>query len=634
MKGFYRIAAVSPVVSVGDPKANGKALLEAFGKAAADGCTVAASPELSLTGATCGDLFWSDALIKQTEQVLWRLIEDVPNGCLYTVGLPVRIGAHLFDCTAVFANGRLLGTVAKTGFTRSRDIAGSRWFSDGALLPPGMTWADAPIGTHLLFDINAFRFGIESEADLWALNLPGERLAAAGAQLILNPAADAEIVGRSAERRDLVRLRSGRLACAYAYIGAGQGESTTDTVCSGHCLLADNGRLISERRWEPGLTEMDIRPRWTDAVRMRETRLTELPIEPMTTVDCSDVAYEWVESDEGARRGEQVPHWHESDGSLAGLDPAPFVPADPVELAARCDELMAIQSAALLKRFTHIHAKRLVIGLSGGLDSTLALLVCAEALRKAGLPSTTILGVTMPGFGTGTRTRGNVDILAEALGIELRCIPIGDGVLRHFEDIGHDPSVRDVTYENAQARARTYLLMDLANQEGGLLVGTGDLSEIALGWSTFNGDHMSMYSVNPGVPKTLMRACVRQAGARAGGDLERVLNDICDTPVSPELLPGAQNTEDIVGRYELHDFFLYYFVKYGCGAAELRGLADLLLKDRFPAAEIDTALATFGRRFVRQQFKRSTSPDGPKVGTVGLSPRGDWVMPSDAALTL
>ena len=615
MLAFFRVAAVSPKVRVADPSGNAAALAEICAKAAAQGAHLIVAPELALTGYTCGDLFGTDALERQTDSSLGTLCATLPREAVCVIGLPVRVDDRLYNCAAVIHQGAVRGFVPKTHLPTYREFYEKRHFVAATTLPPGATVGGAPIGADLIFTLGDLRFGIELCEDLWAVDAPSHRLAAARAHLILNPSASTEAVGKAVYRRDLVRMQSGRLACAYAYAAAGTGESTTDVVYGAHRLLANNGRLLAESRWEEGLSLMDIRPAWIDAVRRRETSFPELPL-----AACREVALPLA-----------LPP---ADGTLAGLDPAPFVPADDALRHERCQEILRIQVAGLAKRFAHTRSERLVIGLSGGLDSTLALLVCVRMCEALGLPPTTVLGVTMPGFGTSVRTHSNTEALARELRVELREIPIAPLVTQHFADIGHDPALRDVTYENAQARARTYILMDLANQTRGLLVGTGDLSEIALGWSTYNGDHMSMYAVNCGVPKTLVRYCVQSVAQTSPHNLAAVLQDICDTPVSPELLPGEQKTEEIVGSYDLHDFFLYYFMKYGSSRQELRDLATLLLRDRFPAAVIDRTLDIFCRRFVSQQFKRSAIPDGPKVGTVALSPRGDWRMPSDAAFTL
>lgn len=613
---FYRIAAVTPRVSVANPCDNLQALLECFEEATAQGAHLVVAPELCLTGYTCSDLFASASLEEQTAEALANLCATLPSAStIYVVGLPIRWEDRLFNCAAVLQGGRVLGIVPKTHLPTYREFYEKRHFVSGRAVPAGTVLNGIPFGTDLIFDCKAFRFGIELCEDLWAVDAPSNTLAAARAQLILNLSASTEAVGKAAYRRDLVRMQSGRLSCAYVYASAGMGESTTDVVYGGHRILCNNGRILEEAQWTEGVSLMDFNPAWVDAIRQRETSFPEVERPTLRKVTL-------------ALPGKPA------DGTRAKLDAHPFVPSDEAHRNERCAEILRIQVAGLAKRFRHTHAKRLVIGLSGGLDSTLALLVCAQMCEEMELPPTTILGVTMPGFGTSTRTKGNVDKLAEELGIELRDISILPCVNQHFEDIGHDPNVRDVTYENAQARARTYLLMDLANQEGGLLVGTGDLSEIALGWSTYNGDHMSMYAVNCGVPKTLVRYCVEGYARTSPEALAATLRDICDTPVSPELLPGEQHTEAIVGSYELHDFFLYYFIKYGCTRSELRDLACLLLGDTIPIDEIEHTLEIFARRFVQQQFKRSAIPDGPKVGTIALSPRGDWRMPSDAAFEL
>ena len=617
MKGFVRVAAVTPQVQVANPQANAAALLELLRAAAAQGAALAVAPELSLTGYTCADLFGMQSLEAQTEAAFAELLVTLPEGLVAVVGLPIRWEDRLYNCAAVLQRGQLLGLVPKVHLPTYREFYEKRHFVSGTTVPEGTTWRGIPFGTDLLFELGDLRFGVEICEDLWAVDAPSNRLAAARAQLIVNLSASTEAVGKATYRRDLVRMQSGRLACAYAYAAAGMGESTTDVVYGGHRILANNGRILAEARWSEGISLMDFNPHWVDVVRQRETSFPDLPRVAMRRVTCP--------LPEALR---------EADGTLAGLEAHPFVPADDARRTERCREILRIQVAGLAKRFSHTHSKRLVIGLSGGLDSTLALLVCAQMCRALGLPGKTILAVTMPGFGTSKRTRSNAGALAELLGAELREISIVPGVEQHFRDIGHDPACHDVTYENAQARARTYLLMDLANQSGGLLVGTSDLSEIALGWSTYNGDHMSMYAVNCGVPKTLVRWCVETVARESEADLAAVLRDICDTPVSPELLPGEQHTEAIVGQYELHDFFLYYFQKYGCSRAELSDLARLLLSDQFSPEEIDRTLDIFARRFVQQQFKRSAIPDGPKVGTIALSPRGDWRMPSDAAFSL
>ncbi len=612
MNGFIRVAAVTPKVAVANPRANAESLLEHFRTAEAQGAQIVIAPELALTGATCGDLFGLAALETQTQEALRYLCENLPANGVYGVGLPLRHAGCLYNVVAILQGGKVLGYVPKAHLAPAVTSAERRYFTAGTVLEPGATHDGVPFGTDLCFELAGARVGV----------VIGEALDCATlspAHLILNPTAVGEVVGQAANRREWARLQTARAVCAIASAGAGMGESTTDGVFSGHRILANNGRVIAESRWSEGVSLMDFNPAWADFARRRAGISHSASAIPHSLIACSAVT----------SLGEPF-----ADGSHAGLKATPFVPQDADRCTERCEEILTIQSAALAKRFTHTRAKRLVLGLSGGLDSTLALLVCARMCRDLGLSPETILAVTMPGFGTSGRTRGNVDCLTEALGVELREIPIASAVEQHFKDIAHDPAVQDVTYENAQARMRTLILMDLANQEGGLLVGTGDLSEIALGWSTYNGDHMSMYSVNCGVPKTLMRACVLAVARQRGGILAEALEDICATPVSPELLPGAQPTEDLVGAYELHDCFLYYLLKYGCAREQLAELAALLWGKQYDAPTRERTLDIFCRRFIQQQFKRSASPDGPKVGTIALSPRGDWCVPSDAALQL
>lgn len=617
MSLFYRVATLTPKVAVAHPMANAQAIVELIREARQQyRATFFVTPALALTGATCGDLFFTSSLEAQTKDALEALVQELKDEEVCVVGMPLRIADGLYSCAAVVTAKGVRGYVPKQSVARRRSSDEGRWFSPGSQLPSEVMVDGVRVAAAQVFSVGAFTFGVDL-SDLWALQPMSVTLAAARAQLIVHLDASPSVVGRAEAARIAVQSLSARLACPYVYCNAGSGESTTDGVYSGLTLLAHQGRVLVESEWGTGTEAMDFNPSWVDVVRMTESDFANVPrvALPVTTVA-------------------QFTALEARDGSLAGLEANPFIPEDDAVLAERCETILTLQTEALLKRYVHTHAKRLVIGLSGGLDSTLALLVCARMVKLLDLPATTILGVTMPGFGTSKRTRSNVDVMAEALGIELREIPIGPGVELHFRDIGHNPEVKDVTYENAQARARTYLLMDLANQENGLLVGTGDLSEIALGWSTYNGDHMSMYSVNCDVPKLLVRHCVQTVASTAPEALAAALRDVCDTPVSPELLPGEQHTESIVGAYELHDFFLYYFFKYGCTREDLRSLAESLHGQQYSQEVRDRTLDIFCRRFVQQQFKRSASPDGPKVGTVALSPRGDLRMPSDAALTL
>lgn len=617
MSAFYRVATLTPQVTVASPMANATEILRWVKNAREKhGATLFVTPALALTGATCGDLFFTASLDAQVQEALDVIVEGLESNEICVVGMPLRLADGLYNCAAVLSCEGVMGYVPKQTLSHRRGSEEGRWFTPGASLAPNTLCEGVRVDAHQLFSTGAFTFGVEL-SDLWSLQPTVKTLAAGRAQLILHLDATPTVVGHTDAARIAVQALSARLVCPYIYCNAGSGESTTDGVFSGLALLANNGRILVESEWGAGCEAIDFNPQWVNTLRRTEGDFANLP--PVHLPCCTVGAYSEVEA---------------RDGSLAGLEANPFVLEDDYLLAERCEHILTIQVEALLKRFTHTHAKRLVIGLSGGLDSTLALLVCARMVTLLGLPMTTILGITMPGFGTSTRTRSNVDIIADELGIELREIPIGPGVEQHFREIGHDPAVKDVTYENAQARARTYLLMDLANQENGLLVGTGDLSEIALGWSTYNGDHMSMYSVNCGVPKGLVRHCVQTVAAGATPALSKALIDICETPVSPELLPGEQHTESIVGAYELHDFFLYYFFKYGCTREELRKLAKRLHGETYSKEVRERTLEIFCRRFIQQQFKRSASPDGPKIGTVALSPRGDLHMPSDAALKL
>lgn len=612
---FVRVAAVTPDVQVANPQANAKNLLHVFEEATHAGATIVVAPELAMTGYTCGDLFGTQALEQQLESALTYLIEHLPDQVIVAFGLPIRWEDRLYNCAAIAQRGRLLGLVPKTYLPTYREFYEKRHFVSGRTVPEGTEYLGVPFGTDLLFETNGLRFGVEICEDLWAVDAPSNRLAAGRAHLVLNLSASTEAVGKASYRRDLVRMQSGRLVCAYAYAAAGCGESTTDVVYGGHRLLANNGHLLAEARWTTGISLMDFNPQWIDVVRQRETSFPELSRPALRHIVCGELPMC-------------------ADGSLAGLETHPFVPKDDAQRLMRCQEILQIQVTGLIKRLRFTHAERLVLGLSGGLDSTLALLVCVRACQAIGKSPSTILAVTMPGFGTTKRTLRNAEHLAEHLGAELRTISIIPEVEQHFRDINHDPKNHDITYENAQARARTYILMDLANQTHGLLIGTGDLSEIALGWSTYNGDHMSMYAVNCGVPKTLVKWCIHTVAQDSNPTLAGILSDICDTPISPELLPEEQHTEAIVGQYELHDFFLYYFLKYGCARTDLETLAIRLLGHMYTKEIIHETLTIFCRRFVLQQYKRSAIPDGPKVGTIALSPRGDWRMPSDADFSL
>lgn len=631
---FLRIASAAPELRVADVDFNAARILDCLRTAAEQGAGIVLFPELALTGYTCGDLF-SQALLHERAKNKVAEIATATRalGVHAIVGLPVVHHGRLYNCAAVLGAGRVLGLVPKVYLPTTAEYYEERWFTSASGMGPAeVAFGNEriPLASQLLFEDAATgcTFGVEVCEDLWAVHPPSGDLCLAGANLILNPSASNELLGKAAYRRDLVRQQSARCMTAYAYAGAGPGESTTDVVFSGHCMIAENGSMLAESarfKFDSQIVYADI-----DTGRLLHERLTNSSF----SAGAATVAFRRVPVALASRPKKSAPRL----GALRPNLPTPFVPSDARARAATCQEIFAIQSTGLAKRLKHTGAKTIVIGISGGLDSTLALLVAVRAFDLLGLDRKGILAPTLPGFGTTQRTRGNAEKLVELLGATLRVIPITDAVRQHFADIGHDPAVHDITYENAQARERTQILMDLANKVGGFVVGTGDLSEAALGWCTFNGDHMSMYHVNSGVPKTLVRYLVEWcADSEFTGETSRVLHDIADTPISPELLPitasGAQQqqTEDVVGPYELHDYFLYHLVRHGSRPAKVVYLAEMAFGKKYPRTTIVRWLEVFVRRFFTQQFKRSAMPDGPKVGSVALSPRGDWRMPSDAS---
>jgi NAD+ synthase (glutamine-hydrolysing) len=636
--GFVRTAVISPELRVADVAFNTQAIVAALREAAGQGCRLAVFPELCLTGYSCADLFYQRTLLEAAAAALVEIaLAAHMVEIAVVVGLPLAVDGRLFNCAALIADGRVLGFVPKTYLPSTNEFYEERWFTSASLAiseTVEINGQEAPFGCDLLFaadNLPGCKIGIEVCEDLWAVNPPSGDMALAGATILLNGSASNELLGKVDYRRDLVRQQSARCLAAYLYAGAGPGESTTDTVWAGHSLIAENGSLLAETerfRFETMMAVADV-----DVQRLTHERLHNHTF----GVASPGRAFRTVRFD---LPGEE--RWSADEPLIRPqLSRTPFVPADPERRAIHCQEIFSIQSVGLAKRLRHTATQRVTIGVSGGLDSTLALLVTAKAFDLAGPPRAGIIAITMPGFGTTARTRGNAERLAEDLGATLRTIPIGDAVRGHFRDIGHDEDKHDVTYENAQARERTQILMDVANQVGGFNVGTGDLSELALGWCTYNGDHMSMYHVNAGVPKTLVRFLVEWAAeAEFSGPTAAVLRDICATPITPELLPlGAdgkleQKTEDTIGPYELHDFFLYQTVRYQFAPAKVFLLARQAFVGAHDAASILRWLEVFYRRFFSQQFKRSAMPDGPKVGSVALSPRGDWRMPSDASPAL
>lgn len=604
--GFIKVGASTPEIRVGDVEFNGKSIVSCVKEAAEQGVKLLALPELCVTGYTCGDLFGQRTLIEAAEKQL-EIIKDETKGLdiIFAVGLPVIKKGKLINGAAAVYRGETLGIVGKRNLPNYNEFYEKRNFTEFNEPPVIFRCRQMP----------EFAFGIEICEDLWVCEPPSVKLAAGGAEIILNLSASNEMIGKSDYRRSLVTGQSGRLICGYVYASAGDGESTTDLVFSGHNLIAENGVLLSE-------------------TKLFENRLIT------TEIDVYSLAYE-------RRKNTVFPSYGDIDVIEFNMDieetkltryigGTPFVPSDEGNRAQRCEEILLMQSSGLKKRVLHTGSKSLVIGISGGLDSCLALLAAVKAVDLMNRSRKDIIAVTMPCFGTTERTKSNAVNLCEALGVTLKEVNITKSVLQHFEDIGHDPENRNVVYENGQARERTLVLMDIANETGGLVVGTGDLSELALGWATYNGDHMSMYGVNGGVPKTLVRHIVRFFGDTCDSeDLRQTLYDILDTPVSPELLPAedgkiSQITEDLVGPYELHDFFLYYAVRRGFSPKKIFRLAVYALGDKYEKAVILKWLKNFYSRFFSQQFKRSCLPDSPKVGSVTLSPRGDWRMPSDA----
>ena len=627
--GFIKVAAGTPKIRVADCAYNAQQCIDLICQGAEQGVKVLCLPELCLTGYTCADLFLQDTLLRGAEEALETVLEATKEvDMLVAVGLPVRSkwDNKLYNCAAILHKGVLQGLVPKTYIPNYGEFYEQRWFASGAGISQGMELCGQSVcmeaGALLQCEsVPNLVVGVEICEDLWAPEPPSVALARAGATLILNLSASNETVGKASYRRSLVSGQSGRLMCGYVYADAGEGESTTDLVFAGHNLIAENGTILAQKRFETGLT--------------------------ISEIDVDKLVYERRRVNTFHASGKEI--WRgyfdlelEDTVLTRSVEKNPFVPADRGDREGRCQEILTIAALGLKKRLDHTHAKTAVVGLSGGLDSTLALLITARAMDLLGRPRTDITAITMPCFGTTSRTKSNAQILAERIGTTFREIDIGPAVKVHFQDIGQSMDDLSVTFENGQARERTQVLMDVANRFGGMVIGTGDLSELALGWATYNGDHMSMYGVNGSIPKTLVRHLVAYCADEAeptDPKLAAVLRDILDTPVSPELLPPkegeiAQRTEDLVGPYELHDFFLYYAIRWGFSPRKVFRLALTALGDTYGRETILKWLHNFYRRFFAQQFKRSCLPDGPKVGSLTLSPRGDWRMPSDAVNTL
>ena len=660
--GLIKVAAAIPGVRVADVEYNTQQIESLIAQAEGKGVEIIVFPELSLTGYTCQDLFRQQLLLDKAEEAVLVLLDFTRKlDIIAVVGLPVRIGGLIYNCAAVIQHGSLLGVVPKTYLPNYGEFYEKRWFASATdLMPQEIYLAGSPVrvsGEPLVFrTCDGVGFGIEICEDVWAPLPPSNNLALAGADIILNLSATDELVGKHDYLCSLLAQQSARMMCGYVYSSCGYGESTQDVVYGGNALIFENGQLLCQA--SRFALEPQMRIQQIDVDRLRADRQQNTTFR---TAQCGATA-RFIDTRPVTPRDFEL---------IRTVNPHPFIPAEE-RMQERCEEILNIQTLGLCRRLQHTHSDKAVIGISGGLDSTLALLVTVRAFDRLGLPRQGIIGITMPGFGTTDRTHTNAVLLMNALGVSQREISIAKAVGQHFEDIGHDAAVHDVTYENAQARERTQILMDVANQVGGLVIGTGDLSELALGWCTYNGDQMSMYGVNASVPKTLVQHLIRHIAEThpqplpegrgvvtssaettgnkgiyappyregTGEGLFSLLLDILDTPISPELTPAdaegniQQKTEDLVGPYELHDFFLYYILRWGFRPQKIFLLAQHAFRDKYDDDTIGHWLQTFCRRFFSQQFKRSCMPDGPKVGSVSLSPRGDWRMPSDAMSTL
>ena len=636
MRGLVRVGAAVPSLALGNVKENMKRHLAMMREAKEKHVSIVTFPELSLTGYTCGDLFYQQTLVSSAEEFVLKIASCTRGlSTLLVFGSPLRKDGKLYNCAIVCYGGEILGVVPKTYLPNYNEFYEKRWFASGYSMDAAVDSirvgdSDYPFGSNQIFEIDGARVGVEICEDLWVPDPPSSKLCIAGAEVIFNLSASDTLIGKYDYLVDLLRNQSARCRCAYAYSSAGFGESSTDLAFVGNAIIAENGRIL--RRSE----------------RFR--------IDPMTVVadvDLDNIRHDLMHFSSFA---EHIPDWNACKVSetttpnattktdaleYRDIDPTPFVDKNHENMNRRCDEISSIQAWGLATRLKAINCRHAVIGISGGLDSTLALLVTVKAFDMLGYDRKGIIGITMPGFGTTNRTRSNADALMECLGVTHMVIPIAAAVNQHFKDIGQNPDNHDITYENSQARERTKILMDVANKENALVIGTGDLSELALGWCTYNGDQMSMYGVNASVPKTMVRYLVGGYARQSDNtELKRILHDIIDTPISPELLPASdkgeilQKTEDTVGPYELHDFFLYHVMRYGTDPRKIGKMACKAFRGEYNPETIYKWLKTFYKRFFSQQFKRSCMPDGVKVGSICLSPRGDWRMPSDAVVRL
>ena len=631
--GFVKVAASTPVVKVADCEYNTQNIISSINEAEKQSVSVVAFPELCITAYTCQDLFFQSVLLESAKQSLFAICSATQKlNVIAIVSLPLEVLGSLYNVAAVIHNGEIHGVVPKTYLPNYNEFYEKRWFSSGEDLKQASVKIgekDIPIGSDLIFETPSFKFGIEICEDLWTPIPPSSTQSLCGADIIFNPSASNETVGKHSYRKSLVSMQSARCIGGYVYAAAGNGESTTDLVFSGSSLITENGSILSEAEQFSFENEMIVSE--IDVERLRNERQKNKSYSSAQALYLDKIKFRTVSIPQGEQKRINLSR---------KINALPFVPSADL-LNERCSEIFSIQVAALAKRLLHTNIKTAVIGVSGGLDSTLALLVVAKTFEKIGLPSKNIYGITMPGFGTTDRTYNNALSLMQSLGVTIKEIKISDAVIQHFKDIDHDVNVHDVTYENSQARERTQILMDYANKVNGLVIGTGDLSELALGWCTYNGDHMSMYGINTGIPKTLIKTLVSWvADTHMDKASQIILADVVDTPISPELLPADENgniiqkTEDNVGPYILHDFFLYYMLRFGFAPDKIYYLAQEAFVDSYSSEVILKWLKVFYKRFFTQQFKRSCMPDGPKIGSINLSPRGDWRMPSDASYRL
>lgn len=626
--GYVRVAASVPELKVANVEFNTKEVIKEIKALDKEGVQIVTFPELCLTGYTCADLFSQDILITKSKEAIKEVIDSTKLlDIISIIGAPIVCDNQLFNCGVVINKGEILGVVPKTYIPNYGEFYEKRWFSTSNTLTSktiNLFGKEVPIGIDLVFrDINdsKFTFGIEICEDLWSPKAPSVEASLNGATMIFNLSASNEVIGKAQYRRNLINMQSAKNVCAYIYSSSGVNESSTDLVFSGYAGISENGSMLVENERFNFKTNHIISD--VDIQRLMNNRIKDISFMGIGAIN----NYRVIDID-----------LKDNNNDLKRIyDAYPFVPSNEDKRAERCSEIINIQACGLAKRIKHTGMKKCVIGISGGLDSTLAFLVIIESYRKLGISFDNLIGVTMPGFGTTGRTYNNALTLMRNYGVTMREVSIKEASLQHFKDIGLEETDRSVTYENTQARERTQILMDIANKEGGLVIGTGDLSELALGWCTYNGDHMSMYAVNTSIPKTLVRYLVKYfADIEQNEECKKTILDILDTPISPELLPPSkdgkieQQTESVVGPYILHDFFLYHFMRYGASPAKIKYIALKAFADMYDEATIDKWLNFFIKRFFNQQFKRSCLPDGPKVGTISVSPRGDLRMPSDA----